>query len=110
MKLLTHNLLVCNRKSCTAPGVVNFPLKLKVNSWIDYDDDSAIACTAPLMKRLSEKLEWSALRQTLETVSQSHFLTLFSSIGVSAYQRLSMKLCLRTKSSCMSSTWYWWSA
>ncbi|MFO0117222.1 MAG: hypothetical protein ACK521_06285 [bacterium] len=42
MKLLTHNLLMCNRKSCTAPGVVNFPLKLKVTSWIDYDDESAI--------------------------------------------------------------------
>lgn len=69
MKLLTHNLLMCNRKSCTAPGVVNFPLKLKVAAWLDYDDESAIQCTTPLMKRLAEKLDWAALRATLETVS-----------------------------------------
>ena len=68
MKLLTHNLLICNRKSCTAPGIVNFPLKLNVTAWVDYYDESAIQCTAPLMKRLSEKLEWSALRQTLSTL------------------------------------------
>jgi hypothetical protein len=74
MKLLTHNLLVCNRKSCTAPGIINFPLKLKCTAWIDYDDESAIQCTAPLMKRLSEKLEWPALRSTLETVSFRTFL------------------------------------
>ena len=61
MKLLTHNLLICNRKSCTAAGIVNFPLKLKVIAWVDYDDESAIQCTAPLMKRLAEKLEWPAL-------------------------------------------------
>lgn len=64
---------MCNRKSCSAPGVVNFPLRLKVVSWTDYDDESAIACTVPLMKRLTEKLEWQALRDTLQTVSSLPF-------------------------------------
>ena len=72
MKLLTHNLLICNRKSCTAPGIVNFPLKLNVNAWVDYDDESALQCTAPLMKRLSEKLEWAALRQTVHSVRKRY--------------------------------------
>lgn len=69
MKLLTHNLLVCNRKTCTAPGIVNFPLKLKVTTWVDYDDESAMQCTAPLIRRLTEKVEWPALKSTLDTVS-----------------------------------------
>jgi hypothetical protein len=51
---------------------VNFPLKIKVNAWIDYDDDSAIACTTPLMKRLTEKLDWQALRATLASVSDGN--------------------------------------
>lgn len=46
-------------------GVVNFPLKLKVKHFIDYDDESAIACTKPLMQRLAEKLDWNALNLTL---------------------------------------------
>ena len=68
MKLLTHNLLICNRKQCTGTGIVNFPLKLNVAAWVDYDEESAIQCTAPLMKRLSEKLEWPALRQTVASL------------------------------------------
>ena len=72
MKLLTHNLLICNRKSCTAPGVVNFPLKLTVKEWVDYDDDTALECTPTLMKQLSTKLEWPALYKTLEYVSKHY--------------------------------------
>ena len=71
MKLITHNLLVCNRKACQTAGVVNFPLKLNVTKWEDYDDESAMPMTKPLMLKLSEKLDWMALRQTISTVSLS---------------------------------------
>ena len=71
MKLLTHNLLVCNKKACQAAGVVNFPLKLEVSKWEDYDDESAMPMTKPLMTKLAEKLDWPALRQTVDTVSKS---------------------------------------
>ena len=69
MKLITHNLLVCNRKACQAAGVVNFPLKLSVEKWEDYDDESAMPMTKPLMLKLTEKLDWMALCQTVATVS-----------------------------------------
>lgn len=61
MRLLTHNLLVCNKRTCTAPGVVNFPLKLAVTKWEDFEDDANMDCTKPLMTRLAEKLDWHAL-------------------------------------------------
>ena len=64
MRLLTHNLLVCNKKMCQAPGVVNFPLKLAIQKWEDYDDESTMDCTKPLMSRLAEKLDWDALKVT----------------------------------------------
>jgi len=72
MKLLTHNLLLCNKSSCAQTGVVNFPLKLAVTKWEDYDDEVAIPCTKPLMSRLAEKLDWPALQATVASVSQSN--------------------------------------
>jgi len=74
MKLLTHNLLICNRKACSGAGIKNFPLRLKVSEWSDYDEDTAIACTTPLVKRLAEKLEWGALRETVASVSKVRML------------------------------------
>ena len=65
MRLITQNLLVCNKRTCQAPGIVNFPLNLTVASWSDFDDDSTMPCTRPLMAKLAEKLEWGALRQTV---------------------------------------------
>ena len=62
MRLLTHNLLVCNKKGCRAPGVINYPLKLSVNQWSEYDDDSTMGNTKALMTRLTEKLDWDALK------------------------------------------------
>ena len=58
MKLLTHNLLMCNKKSCMNTGVKNFPLKLRCDKWVDYDDEAAIECSIPLMSRLAEKIDW----------------------------------------------------
>ena len=66
MKLITHNLLMCNRKGCTTN---NFPLLLKVVSYKDYDEETAMECTRPLMSRLLEKLDWPALRATVASVS-----------------------------------------
>jgi len=71
MKLLTHNLLMCNKKTCMNMAVNNFPLKLVVTKWEDYDDESAIECSKTLISRLAEKLDWQALRTTLATVSHS---------------------------------------
>ena len=69
MKLITHNLLMCNKKSCMNTGVKNFPLALKCEEWTDYSDENAIENTPALMKRLAEKLDWPALKQTVSTVS-----------------------------------------
>ena len=37
MKLITHNLLMCNKKGCT---VNNFPLKLVCNKFEFYNEES----------------------------------------------------------------------
>jgi hypothetical protein len=71
MKLITHNLLVCNKKTCMNQGVKNFPLQLKVDKWIDYDDESTLECSKPLMSNLAMKLDWDALRQTVASVSKT---------------------------------------
>ena len=62
-------MLVCNKRTCQAAGVVNFPLKLTVGEWSDYDEDSSMPCTKPLMSKLAEKIEWPALRSTVNSVS-----------------------------------------
>ena len=105
MRLITQNLLTCNKRTCQAPGIVNFPLKLTVANWNDFEDDSTMPCTKPLMTKLSEKLEWGALRETVNSVSPlltpSLFLrpnfwrVLYSSTGVSLFQRLLRNRCLR---------------
>ena len=69
MRLITHNLLVCNRKTCQAPGITNFPLKLVVQKWQDFDDESTMPCTRALMSKLAEKLDWEALKNTVRSVS-----------------------------------------
>jgi hypothetical protein len=50
-------------------GVKNFPLLLRCDKWVDYDDETAIECSKTLMERLAEKLEWQALKETIDTVS-----------------------------------------
>ena len=70
MRLITQNLLVCNKRTRQAPGVVNFPLKLNVTTWNDGEEDSAMPCSKPLMAKLMEKIEWPALRSTVNQVSK----------------------------------------
>ena len=52
---------MCNKKTCMNKGVNNFPLQVRCDKWVDYDDETAIACTKALMTKLSEKLDWQAL-------------------------------------------------
>ena len=85
MRLLTQNLLVCNKRVCQTAGVVNFPLQLIVNTWNDFDDDSAMPCTRPLMAKLVEKVDWNALRQTVSTVSKSFIYLLCLDIDTNIY-------------------------
>ncbi len=117
MRLITQNLLVCNKKTCQAPGVQNFPLRLVVQDWNELGDDSTMPCTKPLMLKLSEKVEWAALRETVNSVSKVTFagsikfliLTCFylSSTGESPYLKPLTKLCSTTNSSSTTSTCFY---
>ena len=62
MKLITHNIMMCNKKGCTTN---NFPLKLIANKVEMYNEDSVMEYTKPLMQRLFEKLDMDALRLTV---------------------------------------------
>ncbi len=62
MKLLTHNLLMCNKKGCT---INNFPLAIKCtkqgNNKYDFDQD--------LIERTIKKLDLSALTKATKDVN-----------------------------------------
>jgi multifunctional methyltransferase subunit TRM112 len=66
MKLMTHNLLTCNKKGCTTN---NFPLKIIVAQTgllnIDYDED--------LVKRMLKKLDLPALTSACKDVGLYKF-------------------------------------
>lgn len=49
---------MCNKKTCMNTGVKNFPLVLRCDKWVDYDDESALPCNKNLIRRLAEKLDW----------------------------------------------------
>ncbi len=61
MKLLTHNLLMCNKKGCT---INNFPLAIKCSkqgsSKFEYDQE--------LLTRTLRKLDLPALTQATKDV------------------------------------------
>lgn len=61
MKLLTHNLLMCNKKGCT---INNFPLAIKCtkqgNNTYEFDQD--------LIVRTIKKLDLSALTKATKDV------------------------------------------
>lgn len=69
MKLITHNILMCNRKGCTTN---NFPLKLVVEKIEEFEDTVAMEYNKALMQKLVEKLHWPALRETALSVSVHH--------------------------------------
>ena len=62
MKLITHNILMCNKKGCTTN---NFPLRLIAQQVEIYNEDSAMEYTPMLMKRLLEKIDYPALYNTV---------------------------------------------
>ena len=49
MKLLTHNMLICNKKGCTSN---NFPLKLVATVTKDMEAENTVELTNELMLRL----------------------------------------------------------
>ena len=63
MKLLTHNLLMCNKKGCT---INNFPLSIKcikeATNQYNFDED--------LIKRSLKKLDLPALTQATKEVKR----------------------------------------
>jgi len=67
MKLLTHNLLMCNKKGCT---INNFPLKINSTSQkvikFEFDKD--------LLLRTLKKVDLSALTQATRDVRKEKFL------------------------------------
>lgn len=98
MKLLTHNFLVCNKKTCANTGVKNYPLELVVSKWADYDDESAMECSKGLIKTLVAKLDWPAFRQTILSVSLLILTRDCSLTGVSpACPKTSKSRCLKMR-------------
>ena len=63
MKLITHNILMCNRKGCTKN---NFPLRIIATQVQDYETEQAMEYNKNLIQRLMEKIEWPALRSTVQ--------------------------------------------
>ena len=59
MKLITHNLLMCNKAGCTTN---NFPLKLVANKVELYGEEAQMEYSKTLMQRLFEKIDYAALR------------------------------------------------
>lgn len=65
MKLITHNILMCNKKGCTKN---NFPLRLTVRAYQDFEPENAQEYSPVLMQRLLEKIDWPALRATVDAL------------------------------------------
>ena len=62
MKLITHNIMMCNKKGCTQN---NYPLKIVCNKVEVYGEDATINYSKALMQRLLQKLDLAALAYTL---------------------------------------------
>ena len=65
MKLITHNILMCNKKGCTQN---NFPLRLIAHKVEVYNDEAAMEYTPHLITRLLEKIDYAALYQTVQAL------------------------------------------
>ena len=63
MKLITHNIMMCNKKGCTQN---NYPLKLVANKVEQYGAEAQMAYSKAMMQRLLEKLDLNALKTTLD--------------------------------------------
>ena len=65
MKLITHNLLMCNKSGCTTN---NFPLRVICTKVEEYDSESVQEYSKALMQRLLEKIDYLALQQTVNSL------------------------------------------
>ena len=74
MKLITHNILMCNKKGCTTN---NFPLKIVCNKVEMYQEEATMAYSKNLMQRLLEKLDLPALKITLDQLNWQDVRPLF---------------------------------
>jgi len=63
MKLMTHNLLMCNRKGCT---LNNFPLKIKCNENVFFE----VEYDSNLMTRFLKKIDLPALTLACKDVNK----------------------------------------
>ncbi len=68
MKLLTHNLLMCNKKGCT---INNFPLQILIESCSDSKPSyiSKMDFDKDLIKKTIKKLDMPALTKATKDVS-----------------------------------------
>ena len=64
MRLLTHNLLMCNLKSCTGR---NFPLVLQANEITEESSEF----NQELTLKMLNKIDWRVFHQTLENLGHS---------------------------------------
>ena len=66
MRLMTHNLLMCNKKGCT---INNFPLVIKptkiITNSVEFDED--------LIKRFLKKLDFTALTSATKDVKLNFY-------------------------------------
>eukprot|EP00744_Colponema_vietnamica_P008018 GILI01011465.1.p1 GENE.GILI01011465.1~~GILI01011465.1.p1 ORF type:complete len:122 (-),score=37.17 GILI01011465.1:55-420(-) len=62
MRLLTHNLLMCNRKGCSTN---NFPLRINATNVTSESTDF----NPDLIRNVLPKLDWAALSQTVGELS-----------------------------------------
>ncbi|CEM35199.1 unnamed protein product [Vitrella brassicaformis CCMP3155] len=69
MRLLTHNLLMCNRKQCTG----GFPLRIVLDTDIDKDAQSVEESEfrPEFIQHLLPKLDWEALYKTAQELNLS---------------------------------------
>ena len=66
MKLITHNILMCNKKGCVQN---NFPLKLIATQVEIYNEESAMDYSKELMQRLLDKIDYPALYTTVNALN-----------------------------------------
>lgn len=71
MRLLTHNMLVCSKKSCNQAGATNFPLRIKASKVDREETEFNKQFTINMLPRL----DWKAL--VLATKDASALFRLF---------------------------------
>ena len=66
MKLLSHNLLICNVSKCETN---NFPLKIEVEKSVYRESEFS----SDNIKRLLKKIDWPGLVKTVSEMGETNF-------------------------------------